>query len=116
MRDNAHCGPILVTEDDDLLRTYVIDLLEQAGYAASGAASGQQALELARRERPSLVVLDVLMPDLSGYEVCHRLKTELGVPVPSQNVSLSWSRSIPRASARRKSVVFIHFAISGSAS
>ena len=68
MRDNAHCGPILVTDDDDLLRTYVIDLLEQAGYAASGAASGQQALELARRERPSLVVLDVLMPDLSGYE------------------------------------------------
>src|SRR5947207_1985475 len=64
MRDNAHCGPILVTDDDDLLRTYVIDLLEQAGYAASGAASGQQALELARRVRPSLVVLDVLMPDL----------------------------------------------------
>ena len=82
MRDNAHCGPILVTDDDDLLRTYVIDLLEQAGYAASGAASGQQALELARRERPSLVVLDVLMPDLSGYEVCRQLRGLYGPSLP----------------------------------
>ncbi|TML89269.1 MAG: response regulator transcription factor [Actinobacteria bacterium] len=87
MRDNAHCGPILVTDDDDLLRTYVIDLLEQAGYAASGAASGQQALELARRERPSLVVLDVLMPDLSGYEVCRQLRGLYGPSLPIMFVS-----------------------------
>jgi len=87
MRDNAHCGPILVTDDDDLLRTYVIDLLEQAGYAALGAASGQQALELARRERPSLVVLDVLMPDLSGYEVCRQLRALYGPSLPIMFVS-----------------------------
>jgi DNA-binding NarL/FixJ family response regulator len=87
MRDNAHCGPILVTDDDDLLRTYVIDLLEQAGYAAFGAASGQQALELARRQRPSLVVLDVLMPDLSGYEVCRQLRTLYGPSLPIMFVS-----------------------------
>jgi DNA-binding NarL/FixJ family response regulator len=87
MRENAHCGPILVTDDDDLLRTYVIDLLEQAGYAAFGAASGQQALELARRERPSLVVLDVLMPDLSGYEVCRQLRALYGPSLPILFVS-----------------------------
>ena len=42
--------------------------------------------------------------------------TELGVPVPSQKVSLIWSRSIPSESARRKSAVLNHLAISGSAS
>jgi DNA-binding NarL/FixJ family response regulator len=87
MRESAHCGPILVTDDDELLRTYVIDLLEEAGYTVIGAASGQEALELARRERPSLVVLDVLMPDISGYEVCRQLRELYGSSLPILFVS-----------------------------
>jgi DNA-binding NarL/FixJ family response regulator len=87
MRESAHCGPILVTDDDELLRMYVIDLLEEAGYAVIGAASGQEALELARRERPSLVVLDVLMPDISGYEVCRQLRELYGSSLPILFVS-----------------------------
>jgi len=87
MREYDHCGPILVTDDDDLLRTYVIDLLEQAGYEARGAACGRDAIEVARRERPSLVVLDVVMPDLSGYEVCRQLRELYGPSLPIVFVS-----------------------------
>ena len=45
------------------------------------AESGEAALSLANAARPQLALVDVFLPGLSGYEVCHRLKTELGVPV-----------------------------------
>jgi DNA-binding response OmpR family regulator len=61
--------------------------LTQAGFEPLEAASGAEALELATRSRPSLVVLDVRLPDLSGYEVCRELRDRLGASVPVLFVS-----------------------------
>jgi DNA-binding NarL/FixJ family response regulator len=69
---------VLVVEDDHDCRALMSELLESAGYRVSVAETGEEALAIARRDRPTLVVLDVLLPGLSGYEVCHQLKEEYG--------------------------------------
>ena len=74
-------GPIMVVDDDDGTRVLVGALLEAAGFAVAEAGTGETALALAETARPQLALVDVFLPGLSGYEVCHRLKTELGVPV-----------------------------------
>jgi DNA-binding response OmpR family regulator len=74
-------GPILVVDDDDRMRVFVGSLLESAGFGIAEAETGEVALELARAVRPRLALVDVFLPGVSGYEVCHRLKTEFGVPV-----------------------------------
>jgi DNA-binding response OmpR family regulator len=74
-------GPILLVDSDDDMRAALRSLLEPAGLAVADAGSGEDALALARAVRPRLALVDVFLPALSGYEVCHRLKTELGIPV-----------------------------------
>jgi two-component system phosphate regulon response regulator PhoB len=66
--------PILVIDDEeDLLR--LIDLhLRREGFATMTAPTGQEGLQLARQTRPALVILDLMLPDLSGTEVCRRLR------------------------------------------
>jgi DNA-binding response OmpR family regulator len=69
---------ILVVDDDGDFREITTRILEQAGYATLEAATGREALAVARRDRPHLVVLDVrLRGSLSGHEVCQILKAEL---------------------------------------
>ena len=74
-------GPIMVVDDDDGTRVLVGALLESAGFAVAEAGTGETALALAGTARPQLALVDVFLPGLSGYEVCHRLKTEFHVPV-----------------------------------
>jgi DNA-binding response OmpR family regulator len=74
-------GPILVVDNDDSVRVLVSSLLESAGFAVAEAETGEAALALARTAGAVLALVDVFLPGLSGYEVCHRLKTEFGVPV-----------------------------------
>ena len=73
--------PILVVDFDESSRTVIRSLLESSGFAVVEAGSGENALTLARALAPRLALVDVFLPTLSGYEVCHRLKTEFGVPV-----------------------------------
>jgi len=75
-------GPILVVDHDDGVRVLVGSLLESAGFVTAEAETGEIALALARAVRPRLALVDVYLPGLSGYEVCHRLKTEFGAAVP----------------------------------
>lgn len=72
---------ILVVDDDPGLRGLVTLALERAGFAVVGAADGQQALTNAAREAPDLVVLDVGLPELDGFEVCRRLRARSQVPI-----------------------------------
>ncbi len=65
--------PILVVDDDEMIRAVVIEALETAGYRALGAADGEEALAMACRERPSLVLLDVWMPRRDGWSVASAL-------------------------------------------
>jgi DNA-binding response OmpR family regulator len=67
---------ILVVEDDPAILLGLEDLLAGEGYAVSSARDGWQALELYRREKPDLVLLDIMLPEISGYEVCRRIRKE----------------------------------------
>jgi DNA-binding NarL/FixJ family response regulator len=75
-------GYVLVVDDDASLRVMVCSLLGQAGYETAGAGTGEDALAMAAARRPSLVVLDVHLPGVSGYEVCHELKERFGPSLP----------------------------------
>ncbi|MFN3428675.1 MAG: response regulator [Candidatus Sericytochromatia bacterium] len=72
---------ILVVDDEPSIVKSIQYSLEKEGYQVVTASDGQQALEVARREKPNLVVLDVMLPSLDGYEVCRQLRQELPVPV-----------------------------------
>lgn len=72
---------ILVVDDDPGLRGLVTLALERAGFAVVAASDGQQALTHAAREAPDLVVLDVGLPELDGFEVCRRLRRSSEVPI-----------------------------------
>jgi len=67
---------ILVVDDDPEARALVVTALETAGLAAISAGGGRAALALIAEARPSLVVLDAVMDDLSGFETCRRLKAQ----------------------------------------
>jgi two-component system OmpR family response regulator len=72
---------ILVVDDDPSLREVVTFALRKAGYAVVEAADGAAALVQFEASRPALVVLDVLMPELDGTEVCRRIRAISRVPI-----------------------------------
>ncbi len=67
---------ILVVDDDPEIVTMLSTRLTKRGYKVSTAADGHQALELAKSERPDLMLLDVMMPGKSGWEVARALKQD----------------------------------------
>jgi two-component system OmpR family response regulator len=72
---------VLVVEDDpNLLETLRYNLANE-GYSVITSADGAEALEIARAEKPDLLVLDVMLPGLSGFEVCRILRKETTVPI-----------------------------------
>jgi DNA-binding response OmpR family regulator len=70
---------ILVVEDEGDLREVLAYNLTREGYRVSTASGGARALDLVRRERPDLVVLDLMLPDLDGLEICRRIRREAEV-------------------------------------
>jgi DNA-binding response OmpR family regulator len=72
---------ILVVEDDKTLLDVLKYNLAREGYGVVAAADGVQALELARSERPDLIILDIMLPKLDGFEVCRILRKEMTVPI-----------------------------------
>lgn len=75
-------NPILIVDDDPAMREFLSALLDQAGLPTCQAATGEKALADARRERPRLVLLDVRLPGVSGYEVCRGLRERYGEQLP----------------------------------
>jgi len=74
-------GKILVVDDETKIVRLVRAYLEQAGYAVVEAGDGQTALIQARRERPNLVVLDLMLPGIDGLEVARTLRREGNLPI-----------------------------------
>jgi DNA-binding response OmpR family regulator len=72
---------ILIAEDDANIRLGLVATLESEGYAVTAAADGAQALKLFPQEKFELVLLDVMMPKASGYDVCRELRAR-GTRVP----------------------------------
>ncbi|MBK8871500.1 MAG: response regulator [Elusimicrobia bacterium] len=65
---------ILVVEDDEANREFIRFVLQQAGHRVRTVCDGQKALDAVAVQAPDLIVLDVMLPEVHGYEVCHRLK------------------------------------------
>jgi DNA-binding response OmpR family regulator len=72
---------ILAVEDDLNLLTTLRYNLRKEGYEIVTAADGAEALEVARREKPDLIILDVMLPGLNGFEVCRILRNEMAAPI-----------------------------------
>jgi DNA-binding response OmpR family regulator len=72
---------ILVVDDEPTLRETLVDALESDGFRVVAAADGRQALTTFRAEQPDLVLLDLMLPELSGIEVCRIIRQESGVPI-----------------------------------
>lgn len=88
--------PILVVDDDSDVRVQLCETLERAGYRTSAAGSGEEALLATGEETPILVVLDVCLPGISGYEVCRELRQEFGDALPIVFVSGARTESYDR--------------------
>jgi DNA-binding response OmpR family regulator len=72
---------ILVVDDEPTLRETVVDALQADGFRVVSAADGREALTRFRDERPDLVLLDLMLPELSGIEVCRAIRVDSDVPI-----------------------------------
>ncbi len=72
---------VLLVDDDEKIRDVLRLYVEREGYRALFAADGEGALETALRSHPDLVVLDVMLPGLDGFEVCRRIRDASDVPI-----------------------------------
>jgi DNA-binding response OmpR family regulator len=72
---------ILVVEDESSIASFVSLYLKNAGYAVRTAATGGEALTQAAAHEPSLIVLDLMLPDIDGLEVCKRIRQRSDVPI-----------------------------------
>jgi two-component system, response regulator PdtaR len=73
---------VLIADDDRLVRTMLADLLGELGHAVVAAANGAEAVDLGAREAPDVLILDFLMPKLSGLDALQALR-DRGVSAPA---------------------------------
>jgi DNA-binding response OmpR family regulator len=74
-------GPILIIEDDKKTASLVALYIEREGFQTRVAYDGGQGLEMARQYRPILVILDLMLPGIDGWEVCRQLRRSSDVPI-----------------------------------
>ena len=74
---------ILIVEDEKDIVEMIEYNLKKEGYTISSVLNGEQAISLAKKERPDLIILDLMLPDIDGFEICRRLKNnEITVQIP----------------------------------
>ncbi|MBO5561854.1 MAG: response regulator transcription factor [Firmicutes bacterium] len=74
-------GKILVVDDEASIVNIISFNLKKEGYEVITAGDGETGLELALREKPDLVLLDIMMPQMDGYEVCRKIREKSNVPI-----------------------------------
>jgi DNA-binding response OmpR family regulator len=72
---------VLVVEDEPSLQETLVYNLEKQGYQVEAVGDGRQAIDAARAKPPDLIVLDIMLPSLDGFEVCKILRKEMSVPI-----------------------------------
>ena len=72
---------ILVIEDEIEMARGLKDILEFDGYEVITAATGREGIQAASRKEPDCVILDLMLPDISGYEVCEQIRLKHKVPI-----------------------------------
>jgi DNA-binding response OmpR family regulator len=78
---SASTQSVLVVEDEASIASFVSLYLKNAGYEVRTASNGTEALASAQSEQPSLIVLDLMLPDIDGIEICRRLRQKSDVPI-----------------------------------
>jgi len=73
--------PILVIEDEESIASFVAMYLEKEGFAVTVAASGTEGLAQAGEKKPRVVILDLMLPDIDGFEICRLLRSDSDVPI-----------------------------------
>jgi DNA-binding NarL/FixJ family response regulator len=96
VRCSGEVGLVLVADADRRARGQLVRGLTAAGYSVVEAASGEEALELAREQTPAMFILEVPLGEISGYEVCRTLRENLGDEVPVIFVSGTRTESYDR--------------------
>ena len=89
---------ILLVDDDLDLRESLAEALEEAGYTVDRASNGQEALQSLREERPTVILLDLLMPVMNGWQFCQLKKqdqTVASIPVIAMSAAVSKDPSSP---------------------
>ncbi|MBT9582517.1 response regulator transcription factor [bacterium] len=81
---------VLVVDDEESIVDFITMALEHEGYQVVTASTGAQALDRFQQERPQLVVLDWMLPDLDGLQVCQRLRQSSNVPVLMLTAKGEW--------------------------
>lgn len=72
---------VLIVDDDDAVRAVVSNALEQEGYQVLMASKGQEGMEVYAKEHPDLVILDLMLPDIDGYDICFSIRKESQIPI-----------------------------------
>ena len=75
-RMTSQSGKLLVVDDNPVVLLSCSELLRSAGFEVTEARNGEEAMRLAREGSPDLILLDVMLPDVNGFELCRRLKTD----------------------------------------
>ena len=88
--------PVLVADGDPVSRALIVELLERIGATTHEAASGPETLALADDVQPAMVILDIALPGISGYEVCHELRDRYGDALALVFVSAERGESLDR--------------------
>ncbi|CAM5403620.1 Regulator of RpoS [Streptomyces alboniger] len=81
MGQNEPVPSLLLIEDDDAIRTALELSLTRQGHRVATAATGEDGLKLLREQRPDLIVLDVMLPGIDGFEVCRRIRRTDQLPI-----------------------------------
>ncbi len=72
---------ILVVDDEEDIVEFIKIYLEEEGYEVVTAYDGEEALEMVRMESPHLIILDIMLPKVDGFEICRQIRTEKTVPI-----------------------------------
>jgi two-component system, OmpR family, alkaline phosphatase synthesis response regulator PhoP len=79
--ESVSFATVLIADDEPGIRDLVRLYLEKEGYRVSAVADGAAALAQLRRDPPNLLILDLMMPEMDGWEVCRRVRAESSVPI-----------------------------------
>ena len=72
---------ILIVEDDLQIQTLIRDYVNASGYIAITASDGEEALQKFESESPNLVLLDIIVPKIDGFEICRKIRNESNIPI-----------------------------------
>lgn len=91
------CGAILIVDPDERFREFAVALFERVGFETKAVGKAEEALAAARQERPGLVLLEVRLPDVSGFQLARALRGEYGDDLPIVFVSEDRTDPLDRA-------------------